>query len=40
MWGVWGQFNTNQPPSLEVLSLSGAGSVQVLYLDIMRVGGI
>ena len=36
-WGVWGQFNTNQPPTLEVLSLAGAGSAQVLYLDIMRV---
>ena len=37
MWGVWGQFNTNQPPTLEILSLAGAGSAQVLYLDILRV---
>lgn len=36
-WGVWGQFDTNQPPSLEILSLAGAGSAQVLYLDILRV---
>lgn len=36
MWGVWGQFDTNQPPSLEILSLAGAGSAQVLYLDILR----
>ncbi len=39
-WGVWGQFNTNQPPTLDILSLAGASSAQVLYLDIMRVGGI
>ena len=39
-WGVWGTFDTNQPPTLEVLSAAGAGSAQVLYLDIMRVGGI
>lgn len=37
MWGIWGQFDTNQPPTLEILSLAGAGSAQVLYLDIMRV---
>ena len=36
-WGVWGQFDTNQPPTLEILSLSGAGTAQVLYLDIIRV---
>ena len=35
-WGVWGQFDTNQPPTLEVLSAAGAGSAQVLYLDLMR----
>ena len=29
MWGVWGQFDTNQPPTLEVLSLGEAGSAQV-----------
>lgn len=40
LWGVWGTFNTNQPPTLEILSLAGAGAAQVLYLDIMRVGGI
>ncbi len=37
-WGVWGQFDTNQPPTLEIVSQAGAGSAQVLYLDIMRVG--
>ncbi len=37
-WGVWGQFDTNQPPTLEILSLAAAGTAQVLYLDIMRVG--
>lgn len=39
-WGVWGAFNTNQPPTLEILSLAGAGSAQVLYLDIVRAGGV
>jgi len=37
MWGGWGQFDTNQPPTLEILSLGGAGTAQVLYLDIIRV---
>jgi hypothetical protein len=37
MWGIWGQFDTNQPPTLEVLSIAGAGTAQVLYLDILRV---
>ena len=37
-WGVWGEFDTNQPPTLEILSLAGAGSAQIVYLDIMRVG--
>lgn len=36
-WGVWGQFDTNQPPTLEILSAAGAGTAQVLYLDIMRI---
>ena len=36
-WGIWGQFDTNQPPTLEILSLAGAGAAQVLYLDIIRV---
>lgn len=36
-WGVWGVFDTNQPPTLEILSLAGAGTAQVLYLDIIRV---
>lgn len=36
-WGVWGQFDTNQPPTLEILSIAGAGTAQVLYLDIMRI---
>lgn len=36
-WGIWGQFDTNQPPTLEVLSIAGAGTAQVLYLDIVRV---
>lgn len=36
-WGVWGGFDTNQPPTLEILSLSAAGTAQVLYLDIIRV---
>ena len=37
MWGIWGQFDTNQPPTLEILSLAGPGSAQVLYLDILRI---
>lgn len=36
-WGVWGQFDTNQPPTLEILSCSAAGTAQVLYLDLLRV---
>jgi len=36
-WGMWGQFDTNQPPTLEVLALSAATTGQVLYLDILRV---
>ena len=36
-WGVWGQFDTNQPPTLEILSLAGPGLVQILYLEIIRV---
>lgn len=35
-WGVWGEFDINQPPILEILSLLAAGSAQVLYLDLMR----
>jgi len=38
-WGVWGEFDINQPPTLEVLSMGAAGSAQVLYLDLMRIGG-
>lgn len=37
-WGVWGEFDVNQPPILEILSFLGAGSAQVLYLDLMRIG--
>lgn len=36
-WGVWGEFDINQPPTLEVLSLGAAGAAQVLYLDLMAV---
>jgi len=36
-WGIWGQFDTNQPPTLEVLALSASTTSQVLYLDIMRI---
>lgn len=35
-WGVWGEFDINQPPILEVLSLTAASSAQVLYLDLLR----
>ena len=38
-WGVWGEFDINQPPTLEVLSLGAAGAAQVLYLDLIRIGG-
>lgn len=37
-WGAWGQFDTNQPPTLEVVAASGNTTAQVLYLDIMRIG--
>lgn len=37
MWGVWGQFDTNQPPTLEILAIGGAATAQVVYLDIIRV---
>lgn len=39
MWGVWGEFDINQPPTLEILSFGGVASAQVLYLDLMQVGG-
>ncbi len=38
-WGVWGEFDINQPPTLEVLSLGGASATQIVYLDLVRVGG-
>lgn len=31
--GVWGQFNVNQPPQLEMLA--GAATAQVVYLDLI-----
>lgn len=34
LWGVWGVFNTNQPPQLEVLG--GAATAQTVYLDLIR----
>lgn len=37
-WGIWGEFDINQPPSAEFLSLSTADTNPVVYLDIMRVG--
>lgn len=34
-WGVWGQFNINQPPQLEMLG--GTAVAQIMYLDLIRV---
>lgn len=34
--GVWGEFNLNQPPTLEVLG--GTAAAQVVLLDLIRVG--
>lgn len=34
--GVWGQFDINQPPRLEVLG--GTAAVQNVYLDLIRTG--
>lgn len=34
--GVWGTFNTNQPPQLEMLS--GTATAQVVHLDLIRRG--
>lgn len=33
--GVWGQFNVNQPPQLEILA--GVDTAQDVYLDLIRV---
>lgn len=35
--GVWGEFDINQPPRLEVLGGGGASS-QVIFLDLIRSG--
>lgn len=37
-WGIWGEFDINQPPSAEFLSLGGTDTDPVVYLDVMRVG--
>lgn len=37
-WGVWGEFDINQPPSAEFLSLGGTDTNPDVYLDIMRIG--
>lgn len=34
--GVWGTFNTNQPPQLEMLG--GTATAQTVYLDLIRRG--
>lgn len=38
-WGVWGEFDINQPPTLEVLALGANQAAQVTYIDLIRVGG-
>lgn len=38
-WGVWGEFDINQPPQLEVLALGGVQATQEVWLDLIRVGG-
>jgi hypothetical protein len=35
-WGVWGEFDLNQPPQLEII---GSGmTTQAIYLDLIQVG--
>lgn len=36
-WGVWMEFDVNQPPRLEVLAIGAASTAQVVHLDILRV---
>lgn len=38
MWGVWGEFDINQPPQIEILALGAAAAAQVVYLDLLRIG--
>lgn len=33
-WGVWGEFNINQPPQLEMFA--GAAAVQTVFLDLIQ----
>ena len=36
-WGVWMEFDSTTPPSLEILS-GAASAAQVVYIDIVKVG--
>ena len=38
-WGVWGSFDVNQPPTVEVLSIGGTDVNPVVFLDLIKVGG-
>jgi len=37
-WGVWGEFDINQPPQIEILGVGAAAAAQVVYLDLLRIG--
>lgn len=37
MWGIWGEFDINQPPTAEFLSVGGTDTNPIVYLDLMRV---
>lgn len=37
-WGVWGEFDINQPPTAEFLSTDAVDTNPEVYLDVMRIG--
>lgn len=37
-WGVWGEFDVNRPPVVEVLSLGGAATNPDIWLDLVMLG--
>lgn len=37
-WGVWGEFDVNRPPVVEILSLGGAGTNPNIWLDLIMLG--
>lgn len=37
-WGVWGEFDVNRPPTLEVLQLGSVSNNPVVFLDLIMLG--